>query len=95
MLLRWFVEEWLELYFPDLPDGWGIPSPEWRSRARREQHWVVLSSPDAADLLRSPSRWREDTADGYVCLCQTTLGATQQPSRWYDVARTAKPDRSI
>ncbi len=86
LLGRWLAAGWLELYLPDLPEGWNLQRAEWLSRANRRAKFLMLDTNDSEELLAAPDRWIVGSIDGQVCLCRSDAGMDHTASEWYSAS---------
>lgn len=81
VLLPWHEAGWIELV-AHAPHPVPVRDAAWRDRATRVEAYLVLSAVDASALLRDPSRWTVDTADGHVMLCLSEEGSRHEYPEW-------------
>ena len=86
LITRWLDHGWIELYLPDIPAGWNVPSATWQGRAAQRNAFLTLATEDARQLLQDPKRWTVETADGQVCLSRSDAGMTIDPRDWVNAA---------
>ena len=85
VLIPWHAAGWIELV-ADVDPPLHLTSAEWRARASRNGTFLVLSVPDAVDLLENPARWIVGTDDGQVMLCRTDEGDKHDYAEWLELA---------
>ena len=80
---RWVERGLVELYLPILPAQSDVLPADWQPRGEGRDYGLVLARADALALLRDPSRWTVETADGQASLSTTDLGESLELADWF------------
>jgi hypothetical protein len=89
VVLRWTDAGLVDLYLPEIVEGWGIEPADWQAHAEQRGSFLVLAAVDARQLLAEPDRWTVESVDGHASLSRSDAGIATEHAEWITAANPA------